>query len=157
VIEPPSSATTIDSLHPPLGAALESLAKFEWVGLTDLFEPSLCLLHYQANRTLPAECVCDSASRRGHRTPLGNWVETRSKWRDPNSLSPETLARIDAHTDVDAQLFAAALRLFLGRLRTVEAQTGSSVLACIDWAKLKSSTSYIAGLWAGAPDSLLDE
>ena len=39
-------------------AALDSLRSFEWVGLTDLFDHSLCLLHYQANGSLPAACDC---------------------------------------------------------------------------------------------------
>jgi hypothetical protein len=53
-------------------------------------------------------------------------------------------------------VFAAALRLLLGRLQTVEAETGSSVLACIDWHRLHESTSYVPGLWSGAPDALLN-
>ena len=51
-----------DALSPSLEAALESMLGFEWVGLTDLFEQSLCLLHYQANGTLPAACVCGSVA-----------------------------------------------------------------------------------------------
>jgi hypothetical protein len=68
VIEPPPSLSppldgpdggvVIDALRPPIHRALEILRQFEWVGLTDAMEPSLCLLHYQANRTLPAQCVC---------------------------------------------------------------------------------------------------
>ena len=144
-----------DSLHPDLDAALASMRRFEWVGLTDLYEPSLCLLHYQANGTLPPPCDCNSPTR-NDRTRLGHWVETRSKRRDPASLSEEMLAQIDAHTDVDAQVFAAALRLLLGRLRSVEQATGASVLACLDWGELHRATSYIPGLWSGA-GSLLQE
>ena len=39
---------SVDSLAPPLHDAIASLHRFEWVGVTDLFEASLCLLHYQA-------------------------------------------------------------------------------------------------------------
>ena len=130
-------------------------SKFEWVGLTDLMEPSLCLLHYQANGSLPAACDCGSHARM-HRVPLGTWQETRSRKRDPATLSAETLAQIDAHTDVDSIVFAAALRLLLGRLRTVEESTGKVVLACIDWERLRATTSYIPGLWDG-PHGLLAE
>ncbi|CAK0795980.1 unnamed protein product, partial [Prorocentrum cordatum] len=120
-----------DSLHPPLDEALASMRRFEWIGLTDLFEPSLCLLHFQANRTLPESCDCASPSRNG-RTTLGHWVETRYTPRGAASLSAATLQQIDAHTAVDARVFAAALRLLLGRLRAVEDATGASVLQCID-------------------------
>eukprot|EP00931_Biecheleriopsis_adriatica_P115510 TRINITY_DN91299_c0_g1_i1.p1 TRINITY_DN91299_c0_g1~~TRINITY_DN91299_c0_g1_i1.p1 ORF type:complete len:392 (+),score=51.33 TRINITY_DN91299_c0_g1_i1:37-1176(+) len=141
-----------DSLHPDLHDALASMRRLEWVGLTDLFEPSLCLLHFQANRSLPASCDCNAPSRNG--TRLGHWVETRYKRRNAAELSPEVLARIDAHTDVDAQVFAAALRLTLGRLRAVEVATGASLLECIEWHELMRTTKYIPGLWDG-PDSLL--
>merc|ERR1712183_408647 len=109
--------------------ALTSMRRFEWIGLTDLFEQSLCLLHFQANGSLPVLCDC-SSSHRIHYARLGHWVETRYNHRDPGSLPSEMLAQIDAHTDVDAQVFAAALRLVLGRLRTVEEATGASLLEC---------------------------
>ena len=62
----------VDSLEPNLDAALASLYRFEWIGITDLYEHSLCLLHYQANQTLPASCDCDAAAR-ADRIPLGRW------------------------------------------------------------------------------------
>ena len=37
-----------DQLPPPLAAALATLHRFDWVGLTDLYDQSVCLLHYQA-------------------------------------------------------------------------------------------------------------
>merc|ERR1712008_360856 len=115
-----------DSLHPALDAALASMRRFE---------QSLCLLHFQANGSIPEVCDCNSPGHI-HRTQLGHWVETRYKTRDAGSLPREMLAQIDAHTDVDAQVFAAALRLLLGRLRTVEDATGASLLECINWHKL---------------------
>ena len=66
---------------------------------------------------------------------------------DPSSLSEETLGLIDAHTEVDAQLFAEALRLLLGRLKAVEEATGASLLACLDWKKLYKATGHIKTLW----------
>jgi hypothetical protein len=142
----------VDVLEPPLDATLEAMQNFEWVGITDLYEPSLCLLHYQANGTLPVSCDCDSLAHEGAK--LGHWVETRSQKHDPSTLPEDILAKIDAHTAVDAKLFAAALRLLLGRLQTVEERTSVSVLKCIDWYGLYTSTSYIPGLWTGA-DGLL--
>ena len=143
-----------DTLTPPLHAALESLRTFEWVGLTDLFEPSLCLLHYQANGTLPPRCNCRSPLRHEQR-PLGEWVETRSKRRHAAALPPDMLAMLDAQTAVDAALFAAALRLLLGRLRRVEELTGASLLPCLDWDALHAATDYVPGLWTGSADALL--
>ena len=102
-----------DALAPPLDEAIAALRRFEWVGLTDLFEPSLCLLHYQANGTLPPTCDCRAPEREVAGARLGAWTETRSTRRDPDSLDADVLARIDARTAVDGALFAAALRLLL--------------------------------------------
>ena len=44
-----SSDGGADQLPPPLTAALATLRRFDWVGLTDLYDQSVCLLHYQAN------------------------------------------------------------------------------------------------------------
>ena len=44
-----SSDGGADQLPPPLAAALATLRRFDWVGLTDLYDQSVCLLHYQAN------------------------------------------------------------------------------------------------------------
>jgi hypothetical protein len=38
---------TIDNYTPSLKVALEALDRFEWFGITELFMPSLRLLHYQ--------------------------------------------------------------------------------------------------------------
>ena len=147
----------VDLLAPPIADAMAAMQRFEWIGLTDLFEPSLCLLHYQANGTLPSACACDSPLRLdGSHRKLGHWVETRSEKRDPSTLPAEMLALIDAHTTVDSQLFAAALRLLLGRLRHVEEVTGKAILRCIDWRALQRATSYVPGLWHG-PEALMVE
>ena len=69
---------------------------------------------------------------------------------DAADLPADVLRAIDAHTAVDAQLFAEALRLLLGRLRTLEDATGRSLLACIDWGKLWRATGHIDGLWESA-------
>ena len=84
---------------------------------------------------------------------MGYWAEYRSKKRSAEMLPDDVVAKIDKHTTVDAQLFAAALRLLLGRLRTVEEATGLEVLKCIDWIKLKGTTDYIPGLWSSSASS----
>ena len=62
-----------------------SIFKFDIPDLhRDLMEPSLCLLHYQANGSLPAVCECGSDARRDAAHPLGHWHETRSQRRCGN-------------------------------------------------------------------------
>ena len=151
--------SNMDALEPNLEKALETLHRLEWVGITDLYHPSLCLLHYQANQTL-SERDCDCRHPQHHTNdkstrPLGHWVEYRTKKRSIDDLSPKVIDMVDAHTTVDTEVFAAALRLVLGRLRRLEELTGASILECIDWYKLQKKSDYIPGLWSGGPDSLL--
>lgn len=137
-----------DALSPRVDDALDAVRRFEWVGLTDLYDHSVCLLHYQANATLPAACHCGAA---GGRIRLGlPRMNHGVKRHDAADLPADVLRAIDAHTAVDAQLFAESLRLLLGRLRTLEDVTGRSLLACIDWGRLWRDTGHIEGLWESA-------
>ena len=149
-----------DSLDPNVDEALAALHQMEWIGLTDLFHPSLCLLHYQANQKLPEECNCRSPNhhtKNPSKKPLGYWNETRTSRRSLEDLSPRILELLDAHSTVDSQVFSVALKLVLGRLRKVEELTGVSILECIDWQGLKERTDYIPSLWIGSEGSLLKE
>ncbi|KAL7545331.1 hypothetical protein ACHAWF_008682 [Thalassiosira exigua] len=152
---------SVDSLEPDLEEALAMLHKMEWIGITDLYHPSLCLLHFQANQQSFPTQDCDCRNPHHHTNdpiakPLGHWIEYRTKrGRSIHGLPTHVLEMMDAHTIIDAQLFAAALRLVLARLRRVEELTGIFILECIDWLKLKQNTDYIPGLWTGGPDSLL--
>ena len=150
------NAENIDTYTPSLREALDTLDRFEWFGITELFMPSLCLLHYQWNKTLPSKCDCDSPNFVEHDKPgaLGYWKETRSKKRIASQLSPKMLEQIDYHTTVDSMLYATAIRIFLGRLRRVEQLTGTSILKCIQWGKFYTATDYMSNLWTG-PNGLL--
>ena len=150
VLDGPHPAGPGDTVPPPLDAALAALHRFEWVGLTDLFDHSLCLLHYQANGTLPAACSCHTG-RLSLGLPRMNHGVKRT---DPSSLTADVLERIDEHTKTDAAVFAAALRLLLGRLKAVEEKTGADMLSCLNWRKLHAASSHIPGLWAG-PDEFI--
>lgn len=145
----------IDEYTPSLQDALSTLEKFEWFGITELFMSSLCLLHYQTNQVLPPQCDCDSLSFVQHDSEhaLGYWKETRSQRRKVDD--PNILRKIDEHTRVDAALYAQAVRIFLGRLRSVEKTTGTSLLKCIQWNKFRAKTEYLDGLWNDGPNGLL--
>mmetsp|Transcript_423 Transcript_423/g.1085 ORF Transcript_423/g.1085 Transcript_423/m.1085 type:complete len:953 (+) Transcript_423:294-3152(+) len=142
--------SAVDLLEPNLEDALASLRVMEWVGVTDLMEPSLCLLHYQANGTLPEACDCNAPQRwAASYRPLGYWKEHRYQSRSLGSLSPEILAQLDDHTRIDRAVFVEAVRLLLGRLKHLEQVTGANVLECIDWDKFQRATHYIRELWDG--------
>lgn len=135
--------------EPSFAEANASLHSFDWIGLTDLFEHSVCLLHYQANGSLPARCDCDGDAF----LALPRFTHGVLR-RDAGKLPEDLLQKIDNFTAVDAQLFASALRLLLGRLRYVEQVTQRSLLRCVRWRRLWQTTRYIPNLWAG-PSQLL--
>ena len=72
-------------------------ARLRVAGITDLFEPSVCLLHYQANGSLPAECDVPRRCRSSCRN------HARPAQHELASLPAEMLAQLDNHTAVDAQ------------------------------------------------------
>ena len=155
------NATIIDDYTPLLQDALKALDRFEWFGITELFMPSLCLLHYQSNggtkQQLPPQCDCDSPAFVEHDQPgaLGYWKETRSKKRSVDDLTDKMLQQIDDHTKVDGALYSQAVRIFLGKLKSVEEATGTSLLKCIQWGKFRAKTGYLTELWSTGPDGLL--
>ena len=147
----------IDEYTPLLQDATKALERFEWFGITELFMPSLCLLHYQANQELPPKCDCESPLFVEHdsESALGYWKETRSERRSVQQLTPSLLSQMDAHTIIDSALYSHAVRVFLGRLRGVEQATGASLLKCIQWDKFRAKTGYLTELWNDGPDGLL--
>ena len=157
--QPPEKQTPVDTLEPDLEEALEALHRLAWIGLTDLFHESLCLLHFQTNKTIPrSDCDCRHPDHHTHNKttkPLGYWVEYRNQPRSLRELSANVMDMIDDQTTIDAAVYGHALKLVLGRLRRVEDETGIPILECIDWHKLRTKTDYIAGLWTGDADSLL--
>ena len=80
-----------DSLRPPVDDALAVLRRFEWVGLTDLYDHSVCLLHFQANGSLPAACSCDDGSRLSLDLPKMNHGVRRHQ---PDELPAAVLAQV---------------------------------------------------------------
>eukprot|EP00435_Cladocopium_sp_Y103_P049365 s542_g14.t2 len=130
--------------EPSFVEANASLHSFDWIGLTDLFEHSVCLLHYQANGSLPSRCDCGSDAF----LSLPRFTHGVLR-RDAGKLPEDLLQKIDNFTAVDAQIFASALRLLLGRLRYVEQVTQRSLLRCVRWRRLWQTTRYIPNLWAG--------
>ena len=85
---------------PPLELALRSLEKSRFVGLTERYDDSLCLLrHLSGGGAKSSSCAnVTSSSHHSHGVPR----------HDVRTLPAETLALVDQLTAVDAQLYARA-------------------------------------------------
>lgn len=137
------------------------LASIEFVGITDLFAESCCLLYYRLLGELPLRCVCapdEAAGALAHEVAphRGNWtahepIRGATKHIDhgmphgihPDTLPPQSLARIDAITAVDQQLYRAALRRFLQEARKVERDVGLNFICAKRINELSSDLSYL--------------
>ena len=102
-----------------------------------------------------------SAQRRANESLRVELDEARrSRADDPRGLrrrlklhrAPNT--GLGGAVDTVDQWMAAALRLLLGRLRTVEERTGVELRRCIDWHKLWQASAHIPGLWS-SPDEFV--
>jgi hypothetical protein len=65
------------------------------------------------------------------------------------------LQQIHDHIKVDVALYSQAVRIFLGKLQSVEEATGTSLLKCIQWSKFRAKTGYLTELWSTGPNGLL--
>lgn len=112
-----------EDVQPDIELAKQHLEeRVDFVGLTEFFEESWCLLQYQLHEKLPERgCEC------GHFQELNLPHERHFTPEDSlrvHSLDKRTLRKIDRMTRADRDVYDTALSLFLMRLRNVERNTG---------------------------------
>jgi len=138
-------ALTWDDASPSLDVALKNLKTFSWVGVTELFDESLCLFEYQVTGVLPSKCVC---AHKGKSDPShAPLIHSTGGSSFENIRDAEFKAKVDKITRVDAQLYSAALARVVRELRALEKESGEQILCTGKLAHLKETTKYIPGLW----------
>jgi len=97
--------------------AIRRIQSLWFVGITEFYAQSICLLTEKATGTLPAYCVCGSGDQ-------GNF--THSDWgvkpHDIKNVSQSTLSKIDYITSEDRTLYEVALKRFNAEIKEVEAR-----------------------------------
>jgi len=126
-----------------------NLHDFDWVGLTDFFHESKCLLYHRLakgdhgiimNETittmitkyLDSSCTCSSSSSSNSSAALQQDVKfehTKTYKRDSMlDVSDEIINKIDALTYIDQDLYRAALEKFINEIVSLEFQLGRRVI-----------------------------
>lgn len=121
-------------MRPDLGDVMLSLERMPFVGIADLYAPSLCLLRFHTTGTMPADCACErqysiQIHHERHSVP-------------PHSLDDlpgRVLHNIYQLVEIDVALFLHALKIFDVRAELAAAVTGIRVLCDGALLKLRST------------------
>ena len=149
--------------EPEAAAALAALARLEFVGVADLYDESWCALQHALHGELPADCTCEKiglpkaaakAARSRGAARLWHEGEVHDAHGIPphpsgSELSPAIATLVDDATKVDRLVFANATARLLGELCDLQRASGTQLLCPGRMAKLRNSTAYVDGLWAG--------
>ena len=140
-------ACSVEDAVPSLNVTLRSLDEQAFVGIVEMFSESMCLFEYRVSGDLPDEFTC---------------AHTDILWTGVNHLGGKTIHRsggesykhdasngasIDKITQVDIELYRAAVLRFVKEMRQVEVETGSRVICQSRFAILEGEVAYIDGLW----------
>ena len=154
---------------PSLDQALKQLETISWVGITELYDESMCVFNYRLTNKLLStrSCTCDedtsdlsvvassislsltASSFQNHtmknlrKTKLHASGGAAFKIRNGTQLNEW----IDSITRVDAQLYRVAVARALKEIRLLEVKLRRPILCSPKLANLIEETKYIAGLW----------
>jgi hypothetical protein len=112
-------------------------SQFFWVGLTDKYEQSLCLLHYQLGIFDSGQCrhVCASLANSDLKQSPSNLFPKKKnvnsyKIAEQNRLSQEEIKLLRSVSKEDQLIYEAMLELFHHRSAIVEERVGFRFANC---------------------------
>ena len=130
--------------YPNFTEAEHNLHDFDWIGLTDFFHESKCILYHRLakgggtkNETittmiteyLDSTCTCSSFSNSTALKQDVKFEHTTTNKRDSMlDVSDEIVNKIDELTHVDQDLYRAALEEFMNDIVSLEFQLGRRVI-----------------------------
>ena len=118
---------------PSLERALQRIEAMPFLGIADLYVPSLCLMHFTTTGALPDECHCSSSSSSSKSNKQLHSVQTADVVHGvpPHSikdLPSHVLRQIYSLVEVDSLLFLRGLDVFEARAAAAAQETGVQVL-----------------------------
>ena len=120
-----------DTYEPSIDKALTLYLETEWVGITDFYDESLCLLLSRLKTEAAAvrfseSCRCseDAKPVLGKTEPVTHGSVSSTDVH----VYPELAVKMDRLTAIDKALFSVALRGFLSEIRSLEVRVGHRVL-----------------------------
>ncbi|KAH8049405.1 hypothetical protein JL722_11936 [Aureococcus anophagefferens] len=140
-----------DSLIPNATAAVRAV-QFDlgFVGVTELFSESLCLLGFLLDGALPGKSCVNDGDDSPIVPPDDSGFELQHEARgvpphDVRAVPRATLDVVDAYTAVDREVYRAAFTRLVADLRALERRAGVRVLSPERLADAKAAVGYV---WA---------
>eukprot|EP00873_Tetraselmis_striata_P007336 jgi/Tetstr1/427600/TSEL_017725.t1 len=117
-----------DEKQPAVAGTITAARQLSFLGIADLYLPSLCLLRFQTTGSMPPECSCGVApagrSRQANLTHETHAVPPHSL----DDLPLRVLRDIGRLVTTDARLYLDALHIFEARAREAASATGVHML-----------------------------
>ena len=143
---------------PAKDVAIARVSAAEFVGISELYDESWCLLQFQLSGKLPSECTCDVGSPctlglttqegtrladcKGHSTQKRHGVPPHGK---ASSLGDNVTAKLDRLSRADSELYLVAMTRVVMHLRAVETHTGIKLICAGRLLQLMETTTHIPG------------
>ena len=117
-----------------LDAALHAVGRMDFVGITELYEPSWCVLIAKLSGTPPPRCLsrdCSDGATNATKNDTFRKLKHITHGMPPHSISnvrSSTLREIDEFTRLDSLLYIAGVKRFLADARAVEESINATIL-----------------------------
>lgn len=111
--------------HPvSIEVALRKLDKLFFVGILELYEPSVCVLGYQLGQFNKERCDCNNEKGISAHSNVHHYSKT-----DPASIViADDLSKVQSKILLDNYLYNAALEITIARIEHVERKTGIRIM-----------------------------
>ena len=147
----PHGISAMETYEPSVDSALTSYLETDWVGITDFYDESLCLL-LSRFRTKAAAVLFSESCRCANQSGsiLGTTkIDTHGSVSSTDVyIHPVLAVKMDRVTAVDKVLFSVALRGFLSEIRSLEARAGHRVLCPHVLKEAEPKLAYITNVTA---------
>ena len=109
------------SVPPELTVAIENVAKdATFIGVTDFFHESICLLQLRREGSLPPGCGCDAAAEAARNKKKEVHITHDVPPHNSDQFPKDIRIMLDSLTQLDRQLFVAGLKRFMEDMDVAE-------------------------------------
>ena len=122
------------------------MSSMSWVGITKLFDESMCLFEYRFVGKLPPGCACGNNQKWQPSVGHKQVHSSGGSFYDKNVGDGRHQSMVNNITQVDTQLYRAGLVRLIDELRVAENETGTKLLCPNRLADTKAQTDYIPDL-----------
>ena len=109
---------------PCISLAITNLHDAGFIGITNFYHESICMLRLRQTRRLPEGCGCGESKNITTHQQVTHGVPKHSEY----NLSPHVLEMVDNFTRLDKVLFVAALERFLDDIAVAEMAANRTIL-----------------------------